>query len=216
MKKILCLTILLAYTIVVSSRDYPSLLPQTNLLPGPDNLSPKLNSDNSISRFALSVNPLGFAQFGPLVNAEFGVTKNLVINTHVRFATLGLLTYVVKDEDGDLDELTGLAYGGGVLYFFGEKRNKPYLGMMGEFEKTKNIYAANEEWEATEDDETVIIMFNGGYRFRFNSGFFINTGAFFGVGRCHWFWRRSDGSDSSEDVDFTPAGLVEVTVGFEF
>jgi hypothetical protein len=216
MKKILCLTILLAYTLVVSSRDYPSLLPQTNLLPGPDNLSPKLNSDNSISRFALSVNPLGFAQFGPLVNAEFGVTKNLVINTHVRFATLGLLTYVVKDEDGDLDELTGLAYGGGVLYFFGEKRNKPYLGMMGEFEKTKNIYAANEEWEATEDDETVIIMFNGGYRFRFNSGFFINTGAFFGVGRCHWFWRRSDGSDSSEDVDFTPAGLVEVTVGFEF
>ena len=128
-----------------------------------------------------------------MVNAEFGVTKNLIINTHVRFATLGLLTYVVKDEDGDLDELTGMAYGGGVLYFFGEKRNKPYLGMMGEFEKTKNIYAANEDWEAYEDDESVIIMFNGGYRFRFNSGYFINTGAFLGVARCHWFYRHSDG-----------------------
>jgi hypothetical protein len=151
-----------------------------------------------------------------LVNAEFGVTNNLIINTHVRFATLGLLTYVVKDEDGDLDELTGMAYGGGVLYFFGEKRNKPYLGMMGEFEKTKNIYAANEDWEAFEDDESIIIMFNGGYRFRFNSDFFINTGVFLGVARCHWFYRHSDGSDPSEGVDYTPAGLVEVTIGLEF
>jgi hypothetical protein len=216
MKKILCLTILLANAIVVSSRDYPSLLPQTNLLQAPDNFNPKLNSDNSISRFALSVNPLGFVEFGPLVSAEWGLTGNLVLNAHVRFATLGVLTYVVKDDDGDLDELTGMAYGGGMLYFFGDKRNKPYLGMMGEYEQTQKTYAKNEDWEAIEDDESIIIMFNGGYRFRFNSGFFINTGAFFGVSRCQWFWRNSDGSDPSEGVDYTPAGLVEVTIGFEF
>jgi hypothetical protein len=216
MKNILCMAFLLANTIVASSRDYPSMPGQTNRFLSPENKSMKEKSEYSISRFALSVNPIGFVEFGPIVNAEWGLTGNLVINAHMRFPTLGVLTYVVKDEDGDLDELTGMAYGGGLLYFFGEKRNKPYLGMLGEYEQTQNTYAKNEDWESIEDDETIIIMFNGGYRFRFNSGFFINTGAFFGVGRCQWFWRYSDGSDPSEGIDYTPAGLVEITIGFEF
>jgi hypothetical protein len=216
MKKVLCLTFFFACVIIIGNRGFAFTPPQNNLFLAPENLRILRNSDNSVARFALSVNPVGFAEFGPIVNTEFGISKNLVINAHVRFATLGLLTWVIKDEDGDLDELTGMAYGGGLLYFFGEKRNKPYVGMLGEFEQTKNIYSAHKDWEATEDDKTIIVMFNGGYRFRFKSGFFINTGAFFGVGRSDWFWRHSDGSDPKEGVDYTPAGLVEVTFGFEF
>jgi hypothetical protein len=205
MKKILCLTFSLVSTVVISSQGLTSIEQPTNYLLTSNSLNLHQDEGYPISRLALSINPLGFVEFGPLINAEVGLTKNLVLNSHIRFATLGLLSYVTADWP---DRITGLAYGGGVLYFFGEKRNKPYVGILSEYQKTKDF------WEnSSEIDKIITFMFNGGYRFRFENGFFINTGAFFGLGYSHWVWT---GSSTQEDKEFHAAGLLEVTLGFEF
>lgn len=205
MKKILIISLLIANATYVISQGLSSLEESTNFLLTPNGSYLPQDEGYPIPRFAISVNPLGFIQFGPSINAEVGLTKSLVLNTHVRIAPLGLLTYVVTDWP---EKITGLAYGGGIIYFFGEKRNKPYIGVIADYQKNKNT------WENSEEiDKVFAFMFNGGYRFRFNSGFFINTGAYLGFGHSNWVWT---GSYTEEGSEFVPAGLVEVTLGFEF
>jgi len=198
MKKCLLMMLFLVIPLIASSQEYP------------------------ISKFALSVNPIGFLQFGPSVSVEAGLTGSLVLNAHVRFPTLGLLSYVVNDDNDGLDELKGFAFGAGVIYFFGDKRNRPYAGMLIDYNRFKGLYAENKDWEWDETTNSIVFLLNGGYRFRFESGFFINTGAFFGVAINSWDWDYTDTSYGSSDessrtgTDAQPFGMVEVTFGFEF
>ena len=178
-------------------------------------------ADEDISSFALSFNPLGFIQFGPVINAEFGIKENIALNTHVRFPSLGVLTYVVKYHDDGLDELSGIAFGGGLIYFFGENMNKPYVGGMLEYHRTKSLYAKTEGWEWSQVDQSGVFIFNGGYRWRFEGGFFVNTGVFFGAAIGGYDWEYADPSydpdePEGEGSDVTPFGMFEVTLGLEF
>jgi hypothetical protein len=211
MKKILTLTIFLAVCMVARSQGFSFEQQSSDFSDAGLGLNLPQDDGYPIGRFAISVNPLGFLEFGPIVNAEFGLTRNLVLNTHVRFAPVGLLSRAVTDWP---DKMTGFAYGGGVLYFFGENRNKPYIGILTEYQGGKDIWDEGTTYEESEDDHVFVLMFNGGYRFRFNSGFFINTGAHLGFGYNSWTWYDSYGIDKGSDV--TPAGLIEVTFGFEF
>ena len=175
-----------------------------------------------ISKFALSLNPLGFVQFGPVINAEFGIRDDLVVNTHVRLAMLGLLSYVIKYHSDGLDNFRGTAAGGGVIKFFGENVHKPYVGGMLEYHRTTSLYAESEAWEWTQVDQAIVIIFNGGYRFRLNGDFFINTGAFLGAAPGIYNWEYTDNSYGDSDnnprsgTDVTPFGMIEVTLGIEF
>ncbi len=179
------------------------------------------SQESSISKFSLSANPIGFLQFGPSISVEVGLTGDLVLNAHVRFASLGLLSYaVLADEDG-LDDLNGFAFGAGAIYFFGDKTNRPYAGLLIDYNRFYGLYGANESWEWDETTNSIVFLFNGGYRFRFESGFFINTGAFFGVAINMWDWDYTDPSYGGSDSDRTgtsaqPFGMVEITFGFEF
>lgn len=178
-------------------------------------------ADEDISKFALSLNPLGFIQFGPVINAEFGIKENIALNTHVRFPSLGLLTYVVKYHDDGLDELSGIAFGGGVIYFFGENMSKPYVGGMLEYHRTESLYAKAEGWEWSQIDRSGVFIFNGGYRWRFEGGFFVNTGVFFGAAMGNYDWEYADPSydpdePAGDGKDVTPFGMFEVTLGLEF
>ena len=180
------------------------------------------SQESSISKFSLSVNPIGFLQFGPSVSAEVGLTGNLALNAHVRFPSLGLLSFVVNAHDDGLDDLNGFAFGAGAIYFFGDKMNKPYAGVLMDYNRFKCLYAQNESWEWDETINSVVLLLNGGYRFRFESGFFINTGAFFGVAINSWDWDYTDAGYGESDTDprtgtdAQPFGMVEVTFGFEF
>ena len=177
--------------------------------------------EEDISKFALSINPLGFIQFGPVINAEFGIKENIALNTHVRFPSLGVLTYVLKYHDDGLDELSGIAFGGGLIYFFGENMSKPYVGGMLEYHRTESLYAKNEGWEWSQIDRSGVFIFNGGYRWRFVGGFFVNTGVFFGAAMGNYDWEYADPSydldePSGDGKDVTPFGMFEVTLGIEF
>ena len=180
------------------------------------------SEDNSISPFAISVNPLGFVQFGPIINIEFGFPNNLVFNLHTRFPSLGVLTYVALDDRDGIDDLSGSAFGGGLLYFIGHGKSKPYVGGHLEYHSIDILYAQGEQYEWSKTEHAVIFIVNGGYRFRFGGGFFINTGAYLGFSFSSYDWEYTDPSYGIYDTssrsgnDTTPFGMLETTFGFEF
>lgn len=177
------------------------------------------NEDYGISKFSLSVNPLGFLQFGPTINAGIGVNKNMVIDAHLRFPSLGVLTIASLDIDDpdELDNITGIALGGGLLYFFGQNKNKPYFGAILGYNKLNTLYLEGDSWEWYEHDNAIYFLINGGYRFRFNNKIFLNTGAFLGVYSNKWEWGYSDSNVIEETGnDIKPLGMLELSIGIEF
>lgn len=180
---------------------------------------------NSLEGFAVSANPLGFLQFGPIINLEYGVSEHIVLNGHIRFASLGLLsTIAMYDEDDDIfpDNLTGYGIGGGALYFFGDRQSKPYLGGLIEYHSTLSNYnmdSGNFAWDA--ESQMAVMVVNGGYRFRFDSGFFINTGAYLGaaIGDYDWYYTNPNNADfgvSNTSPDTFPFGMLELAFGIQF
>ena len=222
MKNILSLIFLLTIPMHSNSQEIALLGEQTEFSFETNSPVYTLEFDEEdISKFALSINPLGFIQFGPVINAEFGIKENIALNTHVRFPSLGVLTYVLKYHDDGLDELSGIAFGGGLIYFFGENMSKPYVGGMIEYHRTESLYAKNEGWEWSQIDRSGVFIFNGGYRWRFEGGFFVNTGVFFGAAMGNYDWEYADPSydldePSGDGKDVTPFGMFEVTLGIEF
>ncbi|MFB6343458.1 hypothetical protein ACE1ET_17165 [Saccharicrinis sp. FJH62] len=226
MKNFLSIIILLTFSFHVSSQSTAFSDQSTGALSVyQSTLLQSVNDGYPISNFSISFNPLGFIQFGPLINAEFGITDNLVFNTHIRLSSLGVLTYVIKAHDDGLDELSGFGYGAGLIYFIGENRSKPYAGIMLDYNKLDCLYARNESWEWSETTKSIVFLFNIGYRFRFEQGFFINTGAFFGAASNKNEWDYTDtspGSWGSSDYSsrssksINPFGMLELTFGIEF
>jgi hypothetical protein len=222
MKNILSFVFLFMIPFISNSQETALMYDQTELsFFTNSSVSPSEFADEDLSKFALSLNPLGFIQFGPVINAEFGIKENIVLNTHVRFPSLGLLTYVLKYHDDGLDELSGIAFGGGLIYFFGDNMSKPYVGGMLEYHRTNSLYAKAEGWEWSQIDQSGVFIFNGGYRWRFEGGFFVNTGVFFGAAMGNYDWEYADPSydpyePGGEGTDVTPFGMFEVTLGLEF
>jgi hypothetical protein len=223
MKKIFIFFILAVMPFFMNGQDFtlPDEKPEFSSVTNYPFYMSKLD-ETDISKFSLSINPLGFIQFGPVINAEFGIKENMVINTHVRFPSVGVLSYVVKYHSDGLDELSGIAFGGGLVYFFGENMSKPYIGGMVEYHRTECLYAKDESWEWSQIDRDGVFIFNAGFRWRFEGGFFVNTGAFLGAAIGNYEWEYADLSyglsdnTSRDGKDITPFGMFEVTLGIEF
>ena len=183
------------------------------------------DQNTPLSKFALSVNPIGILQFGPIVSAEIGLSNHLVLNMHIRFPSLGLLSYVAADHDDGLDEYSGIAFGGGLIFFLGNNMSKPYIGGLIDYQTHESLYAKDEDWEWSRTNNVLVFAFNGGYRFRFSGGFFINTGVFLGFANDNYEWEYTDtsegswGSFDSSSRDGSEIKLflmLEVTLGVEF
>lgn len=174
--------------------------------------------DYPIGDVAVTFNPLGFVQFGPILGLEVGVTDDLVATVHTRLVPLGVLSWLIAadEADGVPDELSGFAFGGGLLRFFGTEQNKPYLGGMLEFASTDALYLQGDFFEWEEQTTAFVMIANGGYRFRFDGGFFLNTGAFLGAAFSSWEWDYTDGSGGGSGSGPTPFGMLELTLGMEF
>lgn len=183
----------------------------------------RVNSDSEfpISKFSLSLSPLGFLQFGPWVNAEFGLSDNLVLNTHLRFPSLGVLAYIAHEVEPGDDSMSGLAIGGGPILFLSTKQHKPYVGLLMEYDATSKKYNIGESWEQFEKDNIFVFMISGGYRFRFNNGFYLNTGALLGAAYSSWNTEYVDQSYYTADrydsgTSIIPFGMLDLTIGIEF
>ena len=62
-----------------------------------------------------------------------------------------------------------------------KKRNKLYVGLLFEYSKMTFVYdPSSHDWDGEEYTYNYyIIAVHPGYRFRFDSGFFVNLGAYF-------------------------------------
>jgi hypothetical protein len=182
------------------------------------------NEEYPVPRIAVHANPVGYFMFGPVVSLEAGLTKHLVLNGHVRFSSIGKMTKetIYTDEEDIPDELTGIAFGGGPLYFFGKRLSKPYAGILFEYDKADVKYATIEDWAWQQNDKSMLFMVNAGYRLRFKFGLFINAGIYGGVAKVKSHWDYIDipyGSDdpSPRDQDLTkPYIQADISVGFGF
>ena len=218
MKTLFSIAIISALSLVAVGQKTSWDLENTFGLPVSESLSFLQEDVNGISKFSLSLNPLGFVQFGPSINAEFGVKDDLAINAHIRIPPLGIISYVIRYDDEEVDKMSGIALGGGINKFFGENYSKPYGGIIIGYEKTTSIYSVGGSWEWESYVNVLYFMINGGYRFRFKDGFFINTGAFLGAGSANWTWEYTDPSNGpgGEGARLIPFGMLEVAFGLEF
>jgi hypothetical protein len=225
MKKNLFLTILFAVALTASSQDFAPLAWQTDLSATPNSTYLAQAEEYPVPRIAFHVNPAGYFLFGPMASLEVGLTKHLVLNGHVRLSGLGKMTEETIYTDGeDIPyKMKGTAFGGGPVYFFGNKLSKPYAGIMFEYDNAEAGYAEGEVWEWFQNDKSMIVMVNAGYRLRFKWGLFVNFGVYGGYAsvKDHWdyvdtvFGNAED--PSPRDDKFTRPYLNgEVSIGFGF
>ena len=193
-------------------------------------------------RWAVHSNLLGFVQFGPVVTAEYNITRQLTLSAHARFSSVGALTPILHqaeaDNGGRPDNFSGIAFGGGPLWFFKFRKDKAYVGLIGEYEMSDVLYLEDYVNEWNQDNLKIIAMVNAGYRFMFGQklipassrkgdlflrdGLFLNAGVYVGAERNQYRWAytdpEADGSDTSprEGKEIKPFGMFELSLGLEF
>ncbi|MDZ7634610.1 MAG: hypothetical protein U5L72_09330 [Bacteroidales bacterium] len=134
MKKILLLLVLVSASLVLSAED-PVVNDQTTqkyptgMKPNQRPKSPSV----TFPRWSVHSNLLGFLQFGPVLSAEYGFTRNLALNAHVRFSRWALTPILYQadvDDGGRPDQFSGIAFGGGPMWFIQTKKDKAYVGFI--------------------------------------------------------------------------------------
>jgi len=177
---------------------------------------PAYQDNNSISAFSVYLNPLGFLQFGPMMGVEIKMANNLVLNLNARLPGMGLLSYVVRGWD-DVDEIRGFAVAVVPIIIFTDNQHKPYAGAGLEYDRSRVLYEQGSYWENTEIENNIIVVTNGGYRFRFESGFFLSAGLYVGASFSMWEEEHVEPDiENYSGLNVQPFGMAELKVGFEF
>jgi hypothetical protein len=173
---------------------------------------------------ALLINPLGFLQFGPIVDIDFRVGANMQAGAQVRFSGLGILYHLVASNGyTDADEVltSSMAVGAGMKYFF-ENQDSPhrfYIGGVFEYGwgGTRGSIGYTDEWEASH--RYWDILTNIGYRWRFPSKLFVNVGVLTGAAnttKSEWWFIRSPNQKKQNPEETVFAIMAEASFGFEF
>lgn len=243
MKKVLILTLLILVTLLASGEEPWSSGPAQQNYPGnvSKNQKPK-SAAASFPRWAVHSNLLGFVQFGPVVSVEYGFTRNLALNVHTRFTSIGALTPVLYQADidrgGKPNQFSGIAFGGGPMWFFQTKKDEAYVGLLFEYEMSDVLYMEDYVNEWNQDNRKMIVMLNTGYRFRFGQklisgsnrkfdrfirdNLFLNTGIYLGAERNSFNWDYTEAGAGEGDLSpregtgVKPFGMLEVSIGMEF
>lgn len=163
-----------------------------------------------ISPVALLINPLGILQFGPIVQMEFRTGSGFVLGPHIRFAGFGLLTHIVNDYEET--DLSSMAVGFGFKGLIGpsSRPHKFFIGAMTEY----GWGGGKDEdyWETEYSNKYISLIANAGYRWRFQSGMFLNLGAF--LGAAFIFEDKSNFVDYGNSV--IPFAMIDLSFGWEF
>lgn len=164
----------------------------------------------------LIFNPLGFLQFGPMVDLEFKLSPKLYGLAHVRLQGLGLLAHILA-----YDEMAywSTAVGGGVRYFFTSPSgpNAPYVG--GAVEVGYNPYYGDLAYPSSAyhgSSVYVTVAANAGYRWRFGD-FIVNVGGFLGVAPTvysKWSYDIAPSVMYDGFLDTTFVAMVELSIGW--
>ena len=184
--------------------------------PASSNRLPVYQENNTIGPFSVYANPLGVLQFGPMMGVEIKLAENFILNLNTRLPRFGLLSYVVRGWD-DVYEIRGFGVAAVPIIFFTDNQHKPYAGAGLEYDRSKVLYNEGYYDENTEFENNIIIVTNGGYRFRFSSGLFLSAGLYIGASFSIWEEEHVDPVlENYSGLTVQPFGMAELKVGYEF
>lgn len=170
---------------------------------------------------AFLFHPLGFLQFGPILEVEYRIESDLYITSHVRFSALGFLYYALASEGFENEVSPGsMALGIGVKKYMDNPNspNRLYFAGFAEYGWGATRGDIGTQWEWEGKNAQIILASNIGYRFRYPSKFFINLGGMAGVApgiRDDWWYIDSPGDvyEGSNEINFF--GMLELSFGWE-
>jgi hypothetical protein len=182
---------------------------------------PKSDTTIPLADRSILINPLGFIQFGPIIQGEFKVAPNTLIGPHIRFSGLGLLYHAIVDYDET--SFSSMAVGIGAKQFFGSSQSphRFYAGGFAEYgwgsginrETIWNSVSYKYE-DAKYDHSYISLLSNFGYRWRFST-VFLNVGLIAGMAaEIEDKMNYPHLEEYSKDIFFL--GMAEVSIGFEF
>lgn len=178
------------------------------------------NTEPSLPKLTINVNPLGLLQFGPILQGEFRVTRRGYFTPHIRIPYLGVLYHVINQMD-DSEEVTlsPVALGVGVGYkslFFPTPKGGWYLGGVVDYSFGSSEGYDGNAWESKFSH--IAVMPNGGYRWRRpEKGRSISVGAYAGIYTAvkdEW-WYTSSGKTFDEGGYTTAMIMLELSFGWE-
>lgn len=177
----------------------------------------KLKETAPLGSSAFSFNPLGFAQFGPSMHFEIEISPMVYLVPHLRYSKFGLVYNMVVEYD-EID-FSSMAIGVGVKRLFKNPGsiNSYYIGSAFEYGWGSGSNDPSYYYEDGESFEHsyYTIMSNFGYRWRYESKFFINLGLY--AGMTGTITDEKVYPNSIEyDIGMMVFGMLELSFGWEF
>jgi hypothetical protein len=184
------------------------------------------DAQKPLPTWTISVNPLGFLQFGPVVQAERKITENAVVLGSFRFHSLGLMSTLVNGDDDVIVGIGSAAIGAGYRYFysFSNTPNQIYFGGVLEVCWIYGDEDVGDPGESKYSNTGIVYMGNFGYRWRFPNNFSISTGAYFGGYReffSEWWYVNdysyySAGEKIQGSLTSQVFGMAELAFNWEY
>ena len=167
---------------------------------------------------SFNINPLGLFQFGPIFQYEHMIGEQTYIVPYFRYAFAGVVTHAIWtefDEDSKLSPGSA-ALGLGVKSFATDDDSWYYGGFL-DFSWTKATYSVGFIDETEEKASNLGVISNFGYRWRSDSGSYINVGLFAGAAFTLKDEERftSNGQLFAEYNDTTIFAMLELSFGWE-
>ncbi|OQX52831.1 MAG: hypothetical protein B5M53_07710 [Candidatus Cloacimonas sp. 4484_209] len=179
-----------------------------------------IEQESSLGKYELEVNPLGFLQFGPIVDFGPRIGTSSYLYGHFRWTSLGLLGRYVTSEGGEEDVSMGcMALGVGFkrLFVNDYSPNYPYAGSFFEYgwgSTSGYDYYYEEPW--TGSHAYFSFLGNGGYRWNF-SGFFVNLGFMGGVAtetKNEWWYNNYPSYKTQDSKETFFIYMLEFSMGW--
>lgn len=175
-----------------------------------------------LPKSGFSLNPLGLLQFGPMLQYESRMgNSSAYLVPHLRLGYLGVLSHLVwtEGEEGAILSPLNIGLGLGVrgLTPMSGNNNAMYYGGFMEYSVAKTRFDVGEPYETLESASMLTIMFNGGYRWRFPSGRFLNLGIYAGPSLTlmdeEWYVETGELYATYNETMFI--GMLELSFGWE-
>ncbi|HUX38870.1 MAG TPA: hypothetical protein VMV44_13300 [Rectinemataceae bacterium] len=175
--------------------------------------------------FSLSINPLGFAQFGPIIMGEVMIKPEVFLTPWLRFHALGVLSPIVASSESETVsiDITSLGLGIGAMRFMPSPDGLRgwHFGGALEYGWIDSLHAEGENWEWRVSNAQIAIVTNIGYRWRFPPMAFIVggiAGAAYTFTSTWWYTKDylGDSSIHTSKPSVFPFAMLQVAVVMEF
>lgn len=184
------------------------------------------SSAQEMGRGQIDFNAAGFFTFGPMVNVGFRVGPSTFIDGSFRWSYPGIVYQMVETE-GFENEASPSGGGAGIrvthCIFIGDSPNCMYVGGIFQFTWGGSSYTDSEyptdSWER--EWKGYAVMFNMGYRFRFQSGFYMMVGGMLGFHnqyKSEWHYTNNSFNKTvyNDPEGVRLIGMIEFSIGTEF